>query len=447
MYKDIEANRRRVNAIMFLLGLGSYTKIYAFGLISFSEIGMFLFAPLYFFKNRRYLASCGMMPIIMLIFAMMAGNLIGKIVNNVSYVVFVKDIATYYSAFAAVVVFFAMLTRSPKSLGYFVVGAFLSSIISIFAFNPQLNFDGGGFGQMTTLSVEETVQGVMFWFSKVNQAVKLPIAAAYLNIPILYPIVALPAAAMFSIMSSVSGRSAAAGCLASWFFICICRKSSIRMVRMGRHVVLFGVIAVLGVYAVKTAYSYSASRGILGGAAQDKYYAQTKGNDSLLSVLIGGRTEFFVALRACFDRPIIGIGPYAIDKNGYYRDLLLKYGDDKDLEYYQYTVQKLGVALIPQHSCITMFWARAGIFGLIFWLYVLWIFIRYFVKDMGVVPHWFGYLALVIPEFVFTIFFNPYTNRIEPMLAVACVLVSRAIAKGSVLLPEDVIREICKHDK
>ena len=103
--------------------------------------------------------------------------------------------------------------------------------------------------------------------------------------------------------------------------------------------------------------------------------------------------------------------------------------------------------LLQCHAYITEFWAWYGIWGLIFWLYVIFVLLRYLKQDVAAVPQWFAWLACTIPGMFWGIFFSPFSDRFGiPLFVVAC-LMARAVRRGRFQLPLDMIREIAKAEK
>jgi len=91
--------------------------------------------------------------------------------------------------------------------------------------------------------------------------------------------------------------------------------------------------------------------------AKHELQSQAKGG-----ILVGGRSEFLIAMRAIYDSPLLGHGSWA--KNAKYANMdLAEYGLDRR--------DGSGVNLIPTHSHIFGAWVEAGILGGLFWLVVL----------------------------------------------------------------------------
>lgn len=434
---------------LFLLGLGSQTQFHFLGSIGISEFPVFLIAPFIFVKDYRLLRNDGFLPAVWLALLMTIFCGIGGLVNGTHPLLIMKGVAMVYAIFAILVVLHRLLRNNFVNLKYLFVGIFISSIVSIFIFQQETYTMSQG----TVLTGEDAANAVMgyalFWSAKFSQLVELPIDCFYMSIPSLYSILApLAACLVFILCSESSGRSAAVVSAGAVLIIMLCGKSRIRMRRLGKNILLFIIAMMILLVGFKIAYKYAARSGLLGEGAQDKYERQTRMGGGILHLLMAGRSEFFIGMRAALDKPIIGHGPKPRDTNGYVLEFLSKYDTQESYDSYVRHLLYLranGVydAPIPCHSCIATGWMTCGIFGLAFWLYVLYRYYRYFRRDSYGVPQWFGYLTIAICHAAWNIFFSGI-NRINDPICLTCVLFSAAVAAGKLRLPPEMEREARK---
>lgn len=446
--KEERESESKTNLLMFLLGLGTKTRIVLFGCVSFSELAMFAAAPCLLLMHYRECKRLGIMPILLLVIAMMIGCAISAWMNATGVFYFVKNSAVYYSIFAMTTVFTWLLSRDGfRAMGWYVLGLFLSNVVTIFAFNPQVETSTAGSVTLDQQSVEDVVEGVMFWFVMVKSFFNVPIVMFYMKWPVVVSALLSCGGSVFAVLTSVSGRGAAALGFLGTALMMVGGRSWKRIAGIGRHFCFYLLAGLAAVVLIKNTYVYAAKAGLLGDAARNKYFVQSKGGSGFLSLLISGRTEFFVAIRAVLHHPIVGIGYPAVDEHGYYLDTICKYGDLSDIENFHRRVNRKtgGVVYVPQHSCVTYFWAVCGISGALFWIYVLYLMLMYFKRYAPAVPHWFGYMSLISVANAFTIFFNPYPRDGFPIM-IAMILVSRAVYRGVVRMPPDVVMEIRENE-
>ena len=439
----------KMRFIMFLIGLGSLTKVFVVGCLSISEMLVFLVAPFIFWKDYRQLRTDGYLLYLGLLSLSFLGMLTSSFFHHCEYVYIIKASAVIYSISAHVVVFHRILRKDTGSVGWFYVGALFSGIITIFAFNPRAYVSAGeGFGYIGEAEVEEVVSGSLFWVAKAESILELPLFTHYLSLPACYQFVVVGVLVVVAVTTTVSGRSAVLIVFIGAVLMTIGGKTTRSIRRMGKHIHVVLAIAILSVIVFKYLYSEAARKGYLSADAKEKYELQTRHGDSLLRLIISGRIEPFVGLRAALDSPIIGHGLSALDTKGYYLDFLEEYGDHSDVERFMKLTRynEGGRIKIPSHSHIIGDWLSCGITGVIPWLYILYLMYNYFRKYAAAVPQLYGFLSLQCAFYAWHICFSPLGIRSNLALFVATLLAVRAIAKGKFLMPPPMIMELRKHE-
>ena len=222
------------------------------------------------------------------------------------------------------------------------------------------------------------------------------------------------------------------------------------MMSIGKHLVVFCVAVMLAATVGNAAYKFFALNGYLGEHARNKYIGQTKQGDSILHLLMAGRSEFFVGMRAVIDTPIFGFGVNAEDKKGYWGDFIAKYGDYDDYQSYLKAIarnERMGFRpRIPVHSHIVDFWGRSGLPGLIFSIYLLWLVYVFFKRYAAAIPQWYGFFACTIPSLMWGFFFSPYGHGAGRPLLFTCLLIAKAVGDRKLMLPRDFELEARRHD-
>jgi hypothetical protein len=136
--------------------------------------------------------------------------------------------------------------------------------------------------------------------------------------------------------------------------------------------------------------------------AAEKYRVQASGTYGLI---LGGRSEILISSRAFLDSPLLGHGSWAHDKTGEYikeyyglvSQLGYSLNDDDTAAY--------ALGLIPVHSYLMGGLVWAGIFGGLFWLYLLNQTIKNFIRFMSQLPYYYFLGTLLL---VWNIFFSPF---------------------------------------
>ena len=443
---------KKNNLLLFLAGAFSMTQIRIVGNIGISELIVSLAAPWVFVVDYKLLRKDGFLTVSILSLLTCLSCCLSSLVNHTSSYDFLRGLATPYTIFAWIVVFHRMLRDDFKGYRYLFVGLAITYFLNIYAF--QTGKDDSGVINGVSGDVEEAVIGnALFWITRIGSIVKLPIQAWYLETPLIYSIVVPVLLAFYSLFSTASGRSTAMGVVGASFLIAWGRKSKVSIKSIQRHFIAFFMIALIVANGAKKIYQYCASTGILGEQAQSKYEKQTRGGTDVLSLLMGGRGEFFIGFLAALDRPLLGFGPWALDTNGYVEDFLVKYGAQEDYADYlrfQLNAAKDGRMVrarwIPTHSHIVGYWVWYGVVGLFFWLYVFWLFWTLFRRYISAIPQLFGYFALGVPVACWNIFFSPVAHRCETALIVVLALFARAVQNRCWSLPLEMEDEIKCHD-
>ena len=437
---------KRHGALWFLLGLGGQLQIVAS--LSISEAVILLIAPLLYFRVQRMMKRDGVSTFFNISLMTLVGCVISCIYNQTQFDFALRGVAAISIMPCTIIVSYWFLRTQPNGFKWYLLGDAFSMIICTFIFQKANELGALAHGAQGLSAVSSIMSGPLFWAGRFGPFMMLPTKGWYLNVPMLYGFVASSIMIVISLLASESGRSAALGY--SGFLILLFwggkKMSSIK--RVTRHSILLFVMAIIGVFAANFAYHSLATSGLLGEKALVKYERQTQGSKSIMRLLIGGRAESFVGLFACFDRPLIGWGPWAIDTQGFTEEFIRKYGTAADYEQMlrsRVLARRQGYeirGLIPCHSYITSFWCWYGVMGLILWLYAIFAILRYLLKDSWRIPQWYAWLACWIPVMLWKIAFSPYSDRIgTPLFIVAC-LMARAVRKGSFRLPLEMIAEI-----
>lgn len=440
--------KNRYSFSWFLFGLGSQLQIIAS--LSFTEVFVFAAAPFIFLNERHHMRCNGVMPFFWLSLAVAFGCAVGCVVNHTPPAAVLRGMAITCLLPCTVVVGHWMLRRDMGGFKWMLIGTALSSLLSTFVFQKSVEVSKYAGGVGGAEAVEAIMSGPIFWISRLNEILNAIPKGWYLQCPIVVSSCVPLFMAGFSMLTSISGRSSALGALGTAILIIIAgkKRETIRR-RLCNKFGFWCCVAIIGIFCMHSVYHVSATQGWLGEDARKKYEVQSKGDKSIIKLLLGGRMDSFCGFIACVDKPIVGFGPWALDKDGYVGEFFSKYGTYEDymkyinkLEYARKSGDVIG--LIPCHAYITQFWLWYGIFGLLFWLYVIFVLLRYLKQDCWAVPQWFMWIAASIPGYFWGIFFSPWSARISGIVFVVACLMARAVRKGRMLLPDKMIIEIEK---
>jgi len=434
------------SALLFLLGLGSATKIFFFGALALSELAIFLIVPFLFLRQFKRMRREGFLTFVYMLGLIVVGMLVSAACNHTPFPYVFKQFAVFYGFFSYYLVFYNLLHDNFKGLGWFFVGVAISEIITIWAFNLTTEVSSGGYGILSKVEAEQVINGPLFWIGRIRRLGELPMFMEYLKTPLVYSLSFPLLFVGFALAVSISGRAQSMCVLVGWAMILLGRKSRKSMRMIGRHTIAFLIVGMMVLIGYKYTYSYAARSGLLSSDAQTKYEHQTEQGTGALAMLMSGRTEFFIALMAIKDRPIVGFGPGAEDNYGYTEKFLAKYGTYEDIQQYYFMWQYMmyhGIRpMIPTHSHLMAGWVWCGLPGVIFFVWMLFVLYKHVKCYLGAIPQWFGYFALTIPSMVWSIFFNPVGVKWNIGLLMACIYFARAVGRGIIILPHELEKEV-----
>lgn len=430
--------------LWFLFGLGSQLQIVAS--LSITELFVYVAAVILAAREFHYMKRNGVMPFFNMSIALLVGGFISGIVNHAAFARMLRGMAVLCLLPCAIIVSHWMLRKDMANFKWSFIGGVFSGIISTFIFqNHFLVESGGGEGRV---DADIIMNGPLWLVGRIGDLVMLYPKGWYMQCPLLISAFVPVFLAGFALLTSVSGRgtSVRSICSAALVFIGGKTRATIKR-RICNHFWLICIIGIALISLFKNVYQYTASSGMLGEKARHKYEVQTKGDKSIGALLLGGRMQSFCGLMACVDKPIIGFGPWALDENGYAGEFLRRFGNVEDYDSYYKAIQSGSLGLIPCHAYITEFWCWYGIIGLVFWLYVIFLLVRYIKQDCFAVPQFYMWLAASVPAYFWDIFFNPFSARVSSMMFIVACLMVRAVRLGRHKLPFEMEREILMSER
>ena len=162
------------------------------------------------------------------------------------------------------------------------------------------------------------------------------------------------------------------------------------------------IMLLLGFVAIVNIYETMAANGTLGERVYEKYIAQKYSKDGLAS----GRSDAFQSLYAISLNPLFGYGSYAKDKDGIIREYNIKRNiivSNKEDE-----------GMLPGHSYILGAWVYAGIFGFIFFAFVLKFILMCISKGVLLYNQQLTGIGMyTLVSMVWNILFSPFADRIN----------------------------------
>ncbi len=198
------------------------------------------------------------------------------------------------------------------------------------------------------------------------------------------------------------------------------RPQTVR-ISLGRFVLL-GVAAMVTAVSILGVYSRAATSGLLGKAEAAKYSQQAEGR---FGVLLGGRSEVFYSTAAIAKSPIIGSGSWSRSPaNNTAVTRLREFG---------YRQAPNAKEQVSAHSYLLGSWVEAGILGMMFWVWILFLAATAIMTTYRHRATWGLLVAFLSVKLVWDVLFSPYgaeARLIAPFSVVVILLVRRAVTVG-----------------
>lgn len=411
---------RRKNVCLFLVGLFSYTSIRIIGMIGISELFLVVFSPFVFFRDAGRMRNEGTLLLSVLSLLWLFGAILADWMAKTPFEIAIRGVAFPVVTFASITSIASLVRNNLAGMKYLILGMFFSSIISIFAFQSHVM---GGYESGTAEAIQAVMEYKLFWPLLISGIATLPIQVWYFSTPNWYALLVTLICAFVNLF--FGGRSLFLIGFTSFFLLCAVMKNANKIRSLKNKILLFLLIFAAVGFITSHIYKMAIKKGFLGEYEERKYLSQTERGEGMMSLLLSGRSDFFVSLFAALDRPVIGWGSHALDEKGYLIEFARKYGTDKGVEDALRLSEIMGgTPRLPMHSHLTGFWCWHGIFGGLFWLYAIYIVVKGLIKGASNYPASFGYLSVAIPFQVWTMLFSPYSRRIpESALMVFCVMI------------------------
>lgn len=179
------------------------------------------------------------------------------------------------------------------------------------------------------------------------------------------------------------------------------------------------VIATVVTFGFVKAYESTARSGALGDAARKKLEQLSYRGQG---VILGGRTDVYVATLAIRDSPLLGHGSWA--KDSHYITLLRALRR-------RGAVREAEPGLIPSHSHLFGAWVQAGLLGAVFWLYVLFLAAGALAELLHRRSHLAPLIAFVAILLAYDILFSPFAAERRLLVPFFVVVLLVSIEHGS----------------
>ncbi|NYZ17527.1 hypothetical protein HL658_33715 [Azospirillum sp. RWY-5-1] len=363
------------------------------GRVTGTELVVLVLLPVLLLHGRVPALAGPMRTLIVLALVWLVAQFVSDIANETTADNMLRGAARALVTAFLLLGFFALAGDRPRNL-HAIYLAFAVGLLIGARVNPSDYFEADswkfGYGSGTTMLIV-AVAGLAWAWGMRSVAIGICVLAGILN--------------LFMGFRSMAGMAVMTGLLLGLSTLLGERSRGTSTLQV---VVIFTVLAAGGAGMIEL-YAEAAQSGLLGLEEQEKYFQQVDER----GVLLSGRAEFPVALEAVMERPLLGHGSWAANEHYAIRiwEMSGFHLDDIPFE---------ASDLIPSHSHLMGAWVEAGVFGALFWFYVLLLLARAFVAMVrnGAVAD--PVLVFTLMNLLWAVFFSPYglSNRVFGCFAI-----------------------------
>jgi hypothetical protein len=392
--------------IVFLIGLGAAIQVNVVATIAISELLCLLILlskPSIFSVNNKSL------KVLLLLGGLwMTGILLSDLTNVRPLKDTIKALGAVFLLLTSTVAIFSLLSRRPHLFLTFALGFGVSYALQ-YLFFPS--------------SVMRSLLERGFPPEKLNE---IYFAIAFFPLGMWasgfawargYRVTGLLILSSYAALSlSYDRRSIFLVCMLSVFYLMTMLRRQTLLAPLSnqqlRRKTILQIFAVsIALFTAIQIYEYSASRGILGEGAMNKY--QLQANNEVFG-LASGRLDFFEGIYGALQRPILGYGSYAQDTT----DIRKHFAEALGLQASQSNQRGL-----PGHSHIVGAWLFAGALSLPFWVYTIKILGTFVLRAATADQKMIGYFLTVVLYSLWNIMFSPFSNRIDLAFVIAFAII------------------------
>lgn len=384
--------------LAFSLGLLMVVRIQIVGTFLASE---FILLFLYPFTRKVPRKSRQVKNLHIFTFLWILGTIISNIENEINMIDFAKGVFFLVVLFFLIRPIYWLLVDKPERYVLFFIGSSLTNVLSpIFAQNEEVAeiWKGDIYAFYFTFAIFAGVAAFLFFKGRWILAMLIWEIAAIVGL--------FYNSRNLFLTSSIS-------CILLIIILKNRKKDIARQVFLFKHrllKVMFVLFA--GLLLINFTYEQLVSNHVLGEDAYNKYVSQKEVGNALK----GGRLHFFMGIELIKMKPIIGWGSYARDTWGFHQQYCeengLQRGGGSDEDY------------LPAHSAVVGSWMQNGIFGGLFWFYVIFLVLK--IVRSGCLlyePRLLGLLIFLLPAQLWDWFFSPFGGRVSLLLYIILLFI------------------------
>jgi len=411
----------------FALGLGTATYVNLGGFLSLAEIMMATTGIFVLGKRIGYLREPAIAAVFFLTGVMFVAAPLSELINQSESWQFLRGIPRAYAFLFSFLVLLVLFRDDSRCIAPFLIGVCISQIVGMYYFKNgwltwQETYRGARFAIDWKTGYNYPFNTFVLWLALVQ----------YRKRPRMTVIGLLSASTVNLLLGSRSqGLCMAIGGAFGLIRYVRSRNILVRLpTRLSVSVILVAMSAATVVF-FKSAGHYAAQTGWMDQQQAEKFLAQSKNPYGMLAA---SRGSVLATILAVYDKPIMGHGSWALDKEGadYARRADQILGRNNPLGYTN--------SRISFHSLLFGDWMQWGfVFG-VFWAWIFFRSVRFMalgIQNAGAVT---AFLGVLVPMLMWNILFSPVGHRTWVAAQAAIVFIFSSSASSTSPKPADRFR-------
>lgn len=393
---------RRFNAAGFVAGalaliLGATTSlsVHLVGEIPIAELFVPVLLPFLIVTRRKEIVKPTMRPLLILLGVWLAAQIVTDLYRQTRMTDWIRGDANIIFFAMDLIVFVALLSKNNTRLILYLFSYGLFKVLMTkFHPSPGMQGDAWKFGYAQGL-VALVFLVSCFFYRRRNYAVMMLILLAFCAANVVF-----------------NDRS-----LVLFILIAITMTVPVIPERIGRLQLLppegtkarLFAVASMALCAGLVAFGiveFATKSGLLGEEQQTKNERQSQ---SAGGILLGGRPEILVSSRAVLESPILGHGSWPKDPK--YIEMLADVQARMGIKTDVGNDEERRAGVIPSHSSLMGAWVAAGVFGALFWFYLLSPLFKAMVRISIARTPLAPLYAYMLIDLLWSIFFSPFNGR------------------------------------
>jgi hypothetical protein len=406
----------------FLLGLGGMTFLKLIGYLAFTEV-YFLATAVWRFGRYLPLITTGAAGMFSLLWiGWMLAAISSDLSNNVLFELLARGLSRAALTGIATLSIFIICYPSMKRLEWLLLGLPLSMTVSLFYFRP---------GQADTFAT--TVEDILKFETSINYIVTAATIAIAGCLYERFPRAVIGGLLALGPTYLVLGSRSSGGVM----FLAALTTLAFRMVQKrngGRtrvgfdRLLIVGLVAAVGLLALKYGYEYAAENELLAEKHIKKYREQKEVEGGIFMSSRG--VYMLTGFLAWQDKPLLGHGSWPEDSGGYYSRAAEIIGRAKKET--RLTVQGKAVRpLLPVHSQLFGSLVEHGVLAFVFFAYMTWLVLWSITFVPALMPRYTALFAVLYWMNLWNFVASPQTHRIPTAAGWAFFLLAYAYLAAS----------------